>query len=291
MGFAALFLALDVAISGGFVWAGAPLAVTLSWWTVPPPLLAALGASWALVVRLERRPLSTLGLRGDARGASQLGLGVLTGLALMGAVLLVFAVFGWVSWAPTPDGGSPLATALGLAGLLGCAAFAEELLFRGYPFQVLLRRFGPVVALLGTSAAFGALHAGNPGAGPLALINITLAGVLLGVAYFRTGSLWFATGVHLGWNWVMAVSELSVSGIATRMPGFDPVLSGPTRWTGGDFGPEGGLTVTIVTIVGTIWLWRLGGRDERLSDLRTGILSRKELPESQAIRPGDDPGS
>jgi uncharacterized protein len=39
---------------------------------------------------------------------------------------------------------------------------------------------------------------------PLGLANIFLAGVMLAVAYLRTRSLWFATGVHLGWNWTMA---------------------------------------------------------------------------------------
>lgn len=271
-----LFVALLLAITQAMEWAGVTFDAALNWWTVPPPLVAALGASWILTVRFEKRPLSTLGLPGGARVGFDLGFGALAGAGLMGTVLLIFLASAWLSWAPVAEPGSPLLAALDLTGLLLLAAFAEELLFRGYPFQVLLRRFGPVTAILGTAVGFGALHGANEGIGPLALANITLAGVWLGACYLRTGSLWFATGVHFGWNLIMAVSDLPVSGIPIRMPGFDPVLSGPVQWTGGAFGPEGGLTVTFVTIAGTILMWRFGGRHGTLSDPRTGAERTRE---------------
>ena len=39
---------------------------------------------------------------------------------------------------------------------------------------------------------------------PLTLLNIAMAGVLLGVVRIVTGSLWHAIGVHLGWNFATA---------------------------------------------------------------------------------------
>jgi len=63
----------------------------------------------------------------------------------------------------------------------------------------------------------------------------------------------------------MAISELSVSGIEMSMPTFEPAVTGPVLWTGGEFGPEGGLLATIATVLGVVWMWRLGRRDESLS--------------------------
>jgi membrane protease YdiL (CAAX protease family) len=237
----------------------------LNGWNVFGMIVAAGIASVVAQVKLSRRRVVDLGLPGGRRGLTQLFVGVCLGVAILGAVVLAFVALGWLSWTADDTPGSAPASALSLAAVLLGAAFVEELLFRGYPFQVLERRFGALVALVATSLAFSAAHGLNPNAAFLPLINIGLAGVLLGVAYWRTRSLWFATGLHMGWNWVMAVSELSVSGLDFRMPGFDPVLGGPELMTGGDFGPEGGLLVTVASVAAIGWLWRWRPKDVSLS--------------------------
>lgn len=236
----------------------ADVAAALNWWTVMPVLVAAFAATWVLAVRIDGRPLSALGLYRGPPGLKELGTGMLAGFAIIGAVILALVTPGWVSW--TTPAVTPLLTGGVVAFLLLGAAFTEELLFRGYPFRVLHLRFGPVPAVVATSVAFGLVHGGNPGISPLALVNLTLAGVLLGVAYWRSGSLWFVTGVHFGWNLAMAVSGLPVSGLDVPVSGrIEAVVSGPPLWTGGAFGPEGGLVVTFVTALGTAWLWRVAG--------------------------------
>jgi len=75
------------------------------------------------------------------------------------------------------------------------------------------------------------------------------------VAYWKTYSLWFATGVHFGWNWTMSfAADLPVSGLPMDTPGIEASVTGPRLWTGGDFGPEAGLVVTAVTLAGIAWL-------------------------------------
>lgn len=260
-GFVGLFVAcaLVLALAFGILFAdyGGPPSAALVWWTVIPGLAGALVTTWLLVVRIDGRRFSWLGLGGGVGAVRELVLGSLAGVAIVGVPVLVLVALGWVSWTAAAE--SSLWAGAGVSGLLLAAAFTEELLFRGYPFRVLEARFGPVAALVATSAAFGLAHGANPGIGPLAFVNLGLAGILLGVAYWRTRSLWFAGGVHFGWNWLMAASGLSVSGLDVSISGLDAALSGPSLWTGGAFGPEGGLLVTFVTALGTAWLWRIGG--------------------------------
>jgi len=253
--FVFLFLVLGVGLTQLAVLTGVPLTSGLSWWSVAPMLAAAWVASWGVMRAFEGRPVSALGLPLASSGARHFVAGTAVGVVLIGGVVLVLVALGWLRWTPEP-GGPPYAAWGRLAGVLAAAALTEELLFRGYPFRVLAARFGGLVAIGGTSLAFGALHGANPNVGALPLVNIGLAGVLLGVAYWRTMSLWYATGVHFGWNLSMGLADLSVSGIGLGIPGYDPRLIGPDVWTGGQFGPEGGLLVTLAVGAGIVWLWR-----------------------------------
>lgn len=240
---------------------------------------AALLATWVLAEKVEGVPVAALGLPVDRLLPRDLVRGFLLGGGLIGVAVAVMAAAGWVSWTVDPGGfsvGSFLASLVEMGVFLLLAAFLEELVFRGYPFQVTAEGLGVGWALGLTSSLFAVAHAWNPGlAGAvwetasleklLPLVNIGLAGLLLGVAYWRTYSLWFAAGVHFGWNWMMGfAADLPVSGLEPgtggyelfETPGFDAVLQGPALWTGGSFGPEGGLVVTVVSVAGVAWVAR-----------------------------------
>jgi membrane protease YdiL (CAAX protease family) len=253
--FVLLFLLLALVLTQLAVLLGAPLAPTLTPWSVTPMLLAALGASWIAMRRVEGFPLRALGLPLASGAARQFVGGTALGVCLIGGVVLSFILLGWLRWVPA-GGGWPVAAWVGLAAVLTAAAFTEELLFRGYAFRLLAGRYGGSVAIAVTAPVFAALHLANPNAALLPILNICLAGVLLGLAYWRTLSLWYATGVHFGWNVTMGFADLSVSGLDMGIPTYDPALTGPALWTGGRFGPEGGLCVTLAAAAGILWLWR-----------------------------------
>src|SRR3546814_10752376 len=93
-------------------------------------------------------------------------------------------------------------------------AFVEEVMFRGYFLNILMERFSPLSAVMITSLLFGFMHFLNPSFGWLGFINIVLAGVLMGLAFFRRGSIWLPVGLHMGWNFVQGtVLGFHVSGI------------------------------------------------------------------------------
>ena len=91
----------------------------------------------------------------------------------------------------------------GAAALMGVVIFgalAEELMFRGYPFQRLVEGIGPTGVIFVFSVLFGVVHLSNPGETVWGLINTVAIGVLLSVAYLRTHALWLPWGIHFAWN-------------------------------------------------------------------------------------------
>jgi hypothetical protein len=184
------------------------------------------------------------------------GLGL--GLALAILVVGVMTLLGGVRW--SADGGSMLSWmrgAVGAAAFLALPAAAEEALLRGYPLQALTEAWGGPLALVTTAAAFGAMHLGNPGATALGTANTMAAGLFLGALCLRTGSLWWATGAHLGWNWGLGyLADLPVSGLVIADAPLVDAHAGGAAWLGGGaFGPEGSVVATVgfLACAGLCW--------------------------------------
>ncbi|MEO6725910.1 MAG: type II CAAX endopeptidase family protein [Blastocatellia bacterium] len=146
---------------------------------------------------------------------------------------------------------------LALVLLILAAAF-EELIYRGYAFQTLLRGLPPIVPLLLLSIYFGYGHWENHGRTLFSTVNTVLAGVWLAVAYLKTRSLWLPTALHFGWNWTMgAVFGLPVSGLTIPQHSILVATSGAPLWlTGGSYGPEGGAVATVIVVISTLFIWR-----------------------------------
>ncbi|MFO7672151.1 MAG: type II CAAX endopeptidase family protein [Lutibacter sp.] len=131
-------------------------------------------------------------------------------------------------------------------------AVMEELLMRGYILKNLMISFNKYVALIISSIFFSLMHAFNPNIDLFSLINIFLAGILLGISYIHTKNLWFPIALHLSWNLFQAILGFNVSGQKT----YSLIEFGITEnnlLNGGKFGFEGSILSVIamlVTIVG-----------------------------------------
>jgi membrane protease YdiL (CAAX protease family) len=221
-------------------------------------LLGAVAAGTLLLV-MDDRPPGAMGFFVHPRAVTESALGLALGTAVALAVVVALVAAGGLRW--TADEGSALdwfVAGLGALGFLALPAAAEEALLRGYPLQALTERWGPWSALAVTSVLFGALHLGNPGVTMIAVLNVMAAGVFLGVVYLRTASLWWATGVHLAWNWTTGyVADVPVSGLELLdAPLYEGVTRGPAWVGGGAFGPEGSLVATLLLVVATAWCWK-----------------------------------
>ena len=147
--------------------------------------------------------------------------------------------------------------------LFGCVGFSEELMYRGYHLTNIAEGFnikaiGPkyaiVIAVFLSSILFGIFHLGSPGANLISIFIIFLMAILLSIAYVLTGRLAMPIGVHIAWNLFQGnVFGFPVSGTtfaAETVTFFSIQQSGPELWTGGAFGPEGGLLGLLVIIAG-----------------------------------------
>lgn len=199
--------------------------------------------SWT---RMGWRPPRAMGLhlvRGVVVGAGMAALAVALAVVTDGAELHLTGVDGFLEVA------APLA--IGLCA----AALSEELMWRGYPLRRLADAIGPGTATALLAIGFGAAHLSNPGTGPLSTVNIVIAGVWLGVAFFSRGGMALAWGLHFGWNAGLSlVFDAPVSGLAFDVPGIDYTPGAHAWLDGGPFGPEGGLLGTLVFVAGVALL-------------------------------------
>ena len=220
-------------------------------------LSGALVGGWATLA-LDGRSPGALGFYASPVAGREAALGLGLGVAVAMVVVFAIAVFGGLRWVAQPGtGGAWLVGSASAMLFLALPAAAEEALLRGYPLQALAEAWGPSAALLIMSITFGAVHFGNPEVTGLGLVNIAAAGLLLGVVYLRTGSLWWATGVHLGWNWGHGyLADVPVSGLELLdAPFYDGVAQGP-NWLGGRaFGPEGSALATVVVLAAAAACW------------------------------------
>ena len=230
-------------------------------------LASALSAAWLLRALVERRAADGLGFPLERAAAREMAGGIVLGalaMALVVGALLVVGVYRLVAEAGAAGSVTGwVGVAVASLAAFAIPAAAEEALFRGYLMSSLADGIGTVAAVVLTSIAFAFAHGGNPAVGPLSFANIFLAGVLLAVAVLRTGTLWLATGVHLGWNWIMAGPlDLPVSGLdAYDAPFYDAIAVAPEWLSGGAFGPEGGLAGTgaaLLALALILWSTRPG---------------------------------
>jgi uncharacterized protein len=129
---------------------------------------------------------------------------------------------------------------------------------------------GTRLAVLISSVIFGALHIFNSNASVIAVLGVSLAGVLLAVAYLTTRTLWLAIGLHLGWNYGegpifgFPVSGIDAGGLLTHR------VVGPEAFTGGAFGPEAGLVSVFAQVIGVglLALWTRRRRNLESAGLR-----------------------
>lgn len=216
-------------------------------------LVAAIAGYWAYTHWYEKREASELRLRpiclmlGGASGAVLAAIPIAVLFALGAYELVLFR--------------SASSALLGVAVLIGIAAFLEELIYRCLLFRVLERAWGTGVALAVQSVIFALVHLGNVehgGAGEIAtmLVSVTMLGLLWAGVFILTRNLWVVVANHAAWNFTILLSGVPLSGIEDwrDLAPLETRYAGPDWLTGGMFGPESSLLVIMSVTVAVVLL-------------------------------------
>ncbi len=198
--------------------------------------------TWAMRTFVDRQSFQSLGF--TFRGyTSEAGLGFFIPVALLGLGTLVLITSGLLTFlAATFDWPALLLEVL----FMLIVAFTEELLFRGYLLNNLMQSMNRWIALIISSLLFALFHQTNPDVNIFAIINIFLAGLLLGLNYVFTKNLWFGICFHFAWNYFQGpVFGYDVSGLKLTSI-FQQSIVESGLWTGGAFGFEGSLLCPIL---------------------------------------------
>ncbi|PQV47265.1 hypothetical protein CLV33_10747 [Jejuia pallidilutea] len=127
-------------------------------------------------------------------------------------------------------------------------AVVEEALFRGYILRNLMLSFNKYIALFVSSILFSFMHGANPNINTIALVNLFLAGLTLGVSYIHTKNLWFPIALHLSWNLFQTLIGFNVSGQDVYSV-VEFSMTEKNMINGGDFGFEGSVFAIVFAVV------------------------------------------
>jgi membrane protease YdiL (CAAX protease family) len=193
----------------------------------------------------DRRPLTDIGLEPGPVSTRNFFTGLVFGGGTAALMLTVPILAGAGHLVPKLHSDFQWSSLAFYLFLILLAAGGEEMIFRGYAFQILIEKIGPYATILPVGVVFGLLHASNPNATALAIFNTILWGVILGYAFIRSGDLWLPIGLHFGWNAVLPLFGVNLSGFTIDLTRYQYQWDVLPLWSGGDYGPEGGLLTTI----------------------------------------------
>ncbi|HEY1339092.1 MAG TPA: CPBP family glutamic-type intramembrane protease [Bryobacteraceae bacterium] len=197
-------------------------------------------AATAIMARVDRRAFASYGL-GTVHRWRNLFTGMAAGfVALSGLMGLLAAAGAYRFDAGDIQGAAVWPWAGYWTVFFLCVGLMEELTTRGYALFALSQGMGfwPSAVLL--SVLFGLGHLGNSGEHLMGIANAAMAGLAFAFGVWWTGTLWWAIGAHMMWDWAESFFYgVADSGIRTPHHFLTGSPDGAAWLSGGTAGPEG----------------------------------------------------
>ena len=133
----------------------------------------------------------------------------------------------------------------------------QELLARGYIYQLLKKESNVLIAAIVSTALFTFMHSGAFEAGFIPVLNVITMSLFMTALYEKTETIAAPILAHAVWNIIGAIILGGVS-LADDYPGlFTMTASGNELISGGDYKIEGSIIVLALNILFGLffWLW------------------------------------
>jgi membrane protease YdiL (CAAX protease family) len=214
-------------------------------------------AVWLFWKIFDKEPIREIGLINIKKGYKDLFKGLLFGTVSMSLVFIILLASKNISLkAPlsSPNFNTSLLAWLVMFILVG---INEEMFSRGYCMTVLKQTGNKWVVVIVSSIIFSVMHSLNPSMSIISYLNLFLYALLAAYMFLKSKNLWLPIGYHIMWNYFQGnIFGFEVSGLATESL---YKLNTPAKniITGGAFGPEGGIVVTFIIMVGFIYMWKI----------------------------------
>lgn len=203
-----------------------------------------------LAARIYKLKHADIGLVLKRQTVKEYVWGAALGFAMLVCSILPATIIGAAQFSFAALTGSNLLWLLVFGICFVVQSFSEEYLCRGFIMKRLSTKYNIWWTLILQSIIFMLLHAGNPGMGLIPYINLFLIGFLFGQVVIITDNLMLASGLHWLWNYAQGcIFGIKVSGLEGMPSVLLCEMSGASLITGGDFGIEGALSTTIVTLI------------------------------------------
>ena len=205
---------------------------------------------WLFMKFIDRKPLMSLGLKYE--GFQQdFKFGLILGAGLIAIGFFSLFILGYVR---VESFSLPFLDIVLYFILFVVVAFHEEIMLRGYILRSLMESMNRYLALAISSLIFMTVHLLNPNISFLGVVNLFLAGIVLGIYYVHKSNLWLPIGMHLTWNFFQGpIFGFEVSGIKSQSL-IKQTVNGSDLITGGKFGFEASLLATVLIVVVILYL-------------------------------------
>jgi uncharacterized protein len=216
-------------------------------------LMAAVLPAWFLS-KLEGKSIGSYGLPARSAFGKQFWQGAAWGIAAITVLLVAMHGVGLFDFGRLAIHGIRVFKFAGFwAVFFLVVGLYEDFLFRAYSLITLSETAGFWPAALLLSILFGWIHLGNRGETWVGALGAAFIGLFFCLTLRRTGSLWFAVGMHAAWDWGESfLYSVPDSGLIVPGHFLNSSLHGPRWLSGGSVGPEG--SVLLFLVIAGMWV-------------------------------------
>ncbi len=210
-------------------------------WAEITPLLSIIAFTFIFWI-IEKKTIKLHLFNNPVKGVL---LGTITGILWLGLPIIVMKLMKVIEFNGKND--IPLFFVWILAAFLN--VIMQELLVRGWLYQVLKQKYNIAISTIVTTALFTLLHGGAFEAGLVPVVNVLTMSLLMTVILEYSGSLIAPTIMHFMWNGIGALVLGGVS-LADDYPHLlSMIFSGSKLLSGGECKIEGSIVVLVVNVM------------------------------------------